>query len=94
METPFSLITDPKNALLNAGCDLSILADSGHISASASLTSRPFLSFGNASSVNGMVLVVGSNSLMLRKVSLVKVEVRAENIWELKEVNGFIFYLQ
>ena len=77
--TPFSLITDPKNALLIVGCEARTLADSGQVSTKASLTSRPILSFGKASSVNGIVLVRGSD-LKLRKASLVRMEVRAENI--------------
>jgi hypothetical protein len=91
---PFSLITDPKNALGIVDWEARILADSGQLAAKAALTSAPVFSFGSASSVNGMVLVMGSNCLKLRRAVLVREEVRGENIWQLEERISSVFYVQ
>lgn len=76
----FSLITDPKNALMIVGLEAMIFAAAGHIAAKAAFTSEPAFSFGRTISVNGIVWLTGNGCLKLRSASLAREKVRAENI--------------
>lgn len=75
-------MTAPLNTWIVSEWEIRNLSWVGCNAAKAAFTSGPGFRFGRASSVNGIVLVSGSDSLKLRSASLVRIRevVQGENI--------------